>query len=367
MNSKQRYKRQISLPEIGEEGQEKLKKASILCVGAGGLGSPALLYLAAAGIGRIGIIDFDCVDLSNLQRQVLFTINDIGKSKTEQAQQKLLSLNPQIIVERYSEQLNAQNIETLFQSYDLIIDGSDNFETKFLINDAAIKYNKPWIYGAIQGFDGQVSIFDASQGPCYRCLYPEKPKTRIANCAETGVIGAVAGIIGVTQALQAIQMIVGHKSFVPLLGKLWILDGHMMETKTLNIPKNPNCPTCAQEHKNITLNFSSPVCYFIPEISAEQVSMMKNAVLIDVREQEEWDAGHIEGSLHYPLSKIENENMPARHQDKDIVLYCQRGVRSLQAARLLKDHGFPDVYSLSGGYEAWIKKDQSSRKNETEA
>jgi len=156
MNSGPRYKRQINLPEIGEEGQKKLSEASILCVGAGGLGSPALLYLAAAGIGRIGIIDFDCVDLSNLQRQVLFTINDIGKSKTEQAQQKLLSLNPEIIVETYNEQLNAQNVELLFQSYDLIIDGSDNFETKFLINNAAIKCNKPWIYGAIQGFDGQV-------------------------------------------------------------------------------------------------------------------------------------------------------------------------------------------------------------------
>ncbi|MCB1551347.1 MAG: HesA/MoeB/ThiF family protein [Alphaproteobacteria bacterium] len=365
MNNEQRYRKQINLPEIGEDGQKRLRNASILCVGAGGLGSPALLYLAAAGIGQIGIIDFDRIEVSNLQRQILFETKDIGQSKATHAKGKLLALNPDIIVEAYDEQLNAQNIKALFQSYDLIIDGTDNFETKFLINDAAVKYNKPWIYGAIQGFDGQVAVFDATQGSCYRCLYPDKPKTHITNCAESGVIGAVAGITGVTQALQAIQIIAHHESFLPLIGKLWVLDSHTMESKILNIPRNSNCPSCSRRHEEIVLNFSSPVCGFIPEVTYDQVIQMSDIILIDVREQEEWDSGHIENSTHFPLSKLAAGHIPDCAMDKDIILFCQRGVRSLEAAQILKEHGFSNLYSLSGGYEDWIKKDQPYLKNGT--
>ena len=242
-----RYDRQIRLPEIRQEGQDKLLKVSVLCVGAGGLGSPALLYLAAAGVGQIGIVDFDRVDESNLQRQILFDTEAVGKPKVLEAARRLKALNPTIHIESYDEELNTRNAARLFPQYDVIIDGTDNFETKFLINDAAVKFGKPWVYGAIQGFDGQASVFNYKGGPCYRCLYPEKPKGRIMNCAEGGVIGAVAGLIGVTQALQAIQIISGHENFEPLSGRLMTLDTRTMHTRILALKKNPECAACGKK------------------------------------------------------------------------------------------------------------------------
>jgi adenylyltransferase/sulfurtransferase len=219
-----RYSRKICLPEIGLEGQKKISNASILCVGAGGLGSPALLYLAAAGVGRIGIADFDRVDASNLQRQIIFTEKDITYQKTECAARHVHEKNSEITIETHPEGLNAENAEKLFERYDLVLDGTDNFEAKYLINDAAVKFGKPMMYGAIQRFDGQASVFDARKGPCYRCLFPHPPKAQIMNCAEAGVIGAVAGLVGITQAMQAIQVIIGHADFEPLIGKLWTID-----------------------------------------------------------------------------------------------------------------------------------------------
>lgn len=355
MNENNRYARQTALPEIGPEGQEKLLRASVLCVGAGGLGSPALLYLAAAGIGRIGVADFDAVDESNLQRQVLFTAEAVGQSKAVQAKERLQALNPAITIETYEDGLNAENAPDLFQSYDLIIDGTDNFETKFLINDAAVKYGKPWVYGAIQSFDGQASVFNAHHGPCYRCLYSAPPKARIANCAEAGVIGAVAGMIGVTQALQAIQLIVGHESFKPLIGKLWTLDTKTMETRLLTIPKNPDCPICSRDKENIVLQYKPPVCGFVPEISPEQARENADGLLIDVRELGEWKCGAIAGAQHWPLSQALEGIIPDLPQDREIILYCQKGIRSLQAARILKEKGFSDIYSLTGGYDAWLE------------
>jgi molybdopterin/thiamine biosynthesis adenylyltransferase/rhodanese-related sulfurtransferase len=351
-----RYDRQIRLPEIGREGQEKLLKASVLCVGAGGLGSPALLYLAAAGVGRIGIIDFDRVDESNLQRQVLFDTEAVGKPKALEAARRLKALNPGIQIESYDAELNAENAARLFPQYDVIIDGTDNFETKFLINDAAVKFGKPWIYGAIQGFDGQASVFNFKGGPCYRCLYSEKPKGRIMNCAEGGVIGAVAGLIGVTQALQAIQIISGHESFEPLSGKLLTLDTRTMHTRTLTIQKNPDCAACGKNRDEIALSYSSPVCRFVPEISVMQMKGMAGYILIDVREQEEWEQGHIDGARLWPLSKIMQGVFPDLPHGAEIILHCQKGMRSLQAAQILKDKGFMDVTSLSGGYEAWLEE-----------
>ena len=356
MNINKRYDRQISLPEIGLEGQKKLLKASVLCVGAGGLGSPALLYLAAAGVGRIGIIDFDRVDESNLQRQVLFDTEAVGRPKAERAAQRLNALNPTIHIEAHDEQLNAENAARLFPGYDVIIDGTDNFETKFLINDAAVKFGKPWIYGAIQGFDGQASVFNYQGGPCYRCLYPEKPKGRIMNCAEGGVIGAVAGLIGVTQALQAIQIIAGHESFEPLSGRLMTLDTRTMHTRILALKKNPDCSACSKNQDEIALSYSSPVCGFVPEISVVQMKERAGYILIDVREQEEWDQGHIDGARLWPLSKIMQGIFPALPQAAEIILHCQKGMRSLQAAQILKDNGFMDVASLSGGFEAWLNE-----------
>lgn len=351
-----RYKRQITLPEIGLDGQEKLAHARVLCVGAGGLGSPALLYMAAAGIGHIGIIDFDMVDESNLQRQVLFTTDEVGGPKAVHAKARLQALNPEIEIIVYEEELTAENAPDLFQTYNIILDGTDNFETKFLINDAAAKYKKPWVYGAIQGFDGQASVFDAQCGPCYRCLYPEKPKARIANCAEAGVIGAVAGLIGVTQALQVIQLVTGHESFEPLIGKLWTLDTKTMRTRLLNIPKNPDCPVCSKNLNDFVLSYSSPVCGFIPELTPQQVRQKSEFCLIDVRENEEWEQGGIEGARHWPLSRMLSGDTPDLPKETEIILHCQKGIRSLQAAQILKEHGYCDVYSLSGGYEAWVSE-----------
>lgn len=338
---------------MGEEGQEKLRNASVLCVGAGGLGSPALLYLAAAGVGRIGIVDFDRVDESNLQRQILFSTEMIGRSKTREAARKLEELNPSILIEGYDEALNAESAARLFPAYDIIIDGSDNFETKFLINDAAVKFGKPWVYGSILGFDGQAGVFNHDGGPCYRCLQPAKPKSRIMNCADAGVIGAVAGMIGVTQALQAIQMIVGHESFAPLSGKLWLLDTRTMETRTLSLKKNAHCPACSLKPENIVLRYDAPVCEIVPEISVPQLKKKSGYVLIDVREHEEWRRGNIHGAVLWPLSRIVAGDMPAEQKDREIIVHCQMGGRSLQAARFMKEHGFTNVSSLSGGYEAW--------------
>lgn len=352
-----RYSRQINLPEIGDMGQQKLLQSSVLCIGAGGLGSPALLYLAAAGVGRIGIIDFDHVDESNLQRQIIFSTSTVGQPKATEAKRNLTALNPTIQIDAYNEELNIESAARLFPLYDVILDGTDNFETKFLINDAAIKYGKPLIYGAIQGFDGQASVFGYKGGPCYRCLYPQKPKAQIMNCAEAGVIGAVAGLVGVTQALQTIQIIVGHESFHPLTGNMWVIDTLTMETRILRIPKNPECPSCGNRtNKNdIILKYASPVCSFTAEISVTDLQSKHGYLLIDVREQDEWDNGHINGAILWPLSRIASGDIPEEMRDEEVIAYCQKGARSLQAATILKEHGFTDVISLSGGYIAWLE------------
>lgn len=357
MNS-MRYSRQINLLEIGEDGQERLSHSSVLCIGVGGLGSPALLYLAAAGIGRIGVIDFDRVDESNLQRQILFSTATIGQPKATVAKKVLSALNPTIQIDAYDEELNVESAARLFPIYDVILDGTDNFETKFLINDAAIKYNKPLVYGAIQGFDGQASVFGYKGGPCYRCLYPQKPKAQIMNCAEAGVIGAVAGLVGVTQALQAIQIIVGHESFYPLTGKMLAIDTRTMETRILSISRNQKCSTCGHEtnRDDIILQYASPVCSYTEEISFADLLSRQGHVLIDVREQYEWDNGHINGAILWPLSRIICGEVPDEMKNEEIIVYCQKGVRSLQAATLLKEHGFTNVTSLSGGYTAWAEK-----------
>lgn len=335
------------------EGQQKLSSAAILCVGAGGLGAPALLYLAAAGVGRIGIIEFDSVDLSNLQRQILYTTPVIGQPKALEAQKHLRALNPDIEINVYEAELTADKADELFPMYDIILDGSDNFETKFLINDAAVKHQKPWIYGAIQGFDGQAAVFNTKDAPCYRCLYPEKPQARVKNCAENGVIGAVAGLIGVTQALQAIQLITQHDSFEPLAGKLWTIDTRTMQSRILTIPKNQDCSICSQQPKDIALTYTSPVCGFIPELTIEQARTKTTAVFVDVREPSEWEQGCIDDAVCWPLSKMTVGQIPDIDKNKDIILYCQKGIRSLQAAEIFKNNGFANVYSLSGGFEGW--------------
>ncbi len=354
MNKKYRYERQTILPEIGEKGQDNISKAAILCVGAGGLGCPALLYLAAAGVGRIGIIDFDTVEETNLQRQILFTTEQIGQNKAEAAKNRLNLLNPEIEIQAYAEELTDQNAEELFKKYDLIIDGTDNFSSKFLINDAAVKTGKPFIYGSILGFDGQLSVFNHQGGPCYRCLFPQAPKEHIPNCAEAGVIGAVAGIIGTAQAMEALKVIAPHELLKPLSGKLWNIDMRSMENQTLSLPKNPKCLTCSKEKKEIILQYSSPVCGLIPELTPKQAKERKDALLIDVRETDEWEAGHIEGAQHEPLSHLIQGHMPDISASCEIIIYCQKGKRGEHAAQLFKAHGCTNISNMAGGYGAWL-------------
>ena len=355
INKSERYKRQIVLPEIGETGQARINAASVLVIGAGGLGCPILLYLAAAGVGHIGIVDFDSVDETNLQRQVLFNINDIGANKAQAAAAHLHALNSDITIEVFPVALDNSNVEELFNRFDLVIDGTDNFATKFLINDAAVKTSTPFIYGSILGFDGQVSVFGVPDEPCYRCLFPEPPKGHIPNCAEAGVIGAVAGMIGTVQAMEAIKMIAPHDSFRPFAGRLLTVDMHSMQTRILTLPKNPDCPVCSKNKEDIILEHTSPMCSIIPEITPDQVQHKNDARLIDVRERDEWDVGHIDGADHIALSWLMAGNVPEIDKDQDIILYCQKGMRSLQAAQHLAGLGFSNLRNMTGGYEKWLK------------
>lgn len=354
MNKSERYKRQTVLPEIGEAGQKRINAASVLVIGAGGLGCPVLLYLAAAGVGHIGIVDYDHVDETNLQRQVLFNTDDIGTNKAQAAAAHLRALNPDIDIEVFPVELDHTNVEDLFVRFDLVIDGTDNFAAKFLINDAAVKTATPFIYGSILGFDGQVSVFGAPDGPCYRCLFPEPPKGHIPNCAQAGVIGAVAGMIGTVQAMEAIKMIAPHESFQPLVGRLLTVDMHSMDNRVLMLSKNPDCFVCSKNKEEITLEYKSTICGIIPEIMPDQVRG-GDALLIDVRERDEWDAGHIDGADHIALSWLMAGNVPDMPKDQGIILYCHKGMRSLQAAQYLTGLGFSNIRNMTGGYEKWLK------------
>lgn len=350
-----RYARQTILPEIGEKGQRKLLNAAVLCVGAGGLGCPALLYLSAAGIGRIGIIDPDIVEESNLQRQILYTTDHIGMHKAIAAKEHLARLNTDTEIEAIVQDLNAQNAQTLFSAYDIILDGTDNFASKFLINDAALKTGKPFIYASILGFEGQIAVFGLPEGPCYRCLFPHPPQDHIPTCAENGVIGALAGMLGTMQAMEAIKLIVGHQTFRSASGKVRIVDARTMETNTLTLPKTPDCPGCSKPPKEIIVRDERESCAMIPEISPEDMQRLEPKMLIDVRERHEWDAGFIMGAQHIPLSALLNGFVPDLPQDRDIVLYCEHGMRSRQAAQILHTRGYGNVLNLKGGYQAWLK------------
>src|SRR5512134_1531173 len=292
MRDSNRYSRQIILPEIGETGQEKIGAAHVLVVGAGGLGCPSLLYLAAAGVGAIGIIDKDNVDISNLQRQILFDIEDTGRSKARAAKAHLETRNPEISITCFNERLDVLNALQIMGGYDVIVDGADDFATKFLINDAAVKLGKPVVYGSILGFEGQASVFWAKEGPCYRCLYPAPPAGYVPNCAEAGVIGALAGIVGSVQSMEVIKLLAGGEALRPLIGKLWITDGRTMQTFNLAIPKNPACPVCSKSCEDIILKDEAQRCSAaMQEVLIEDVG--DHALFVDVREKDEWDAGHI--------------------------------------------------------------------------
>lgn len=359
-----RYARQTVLPELGIEGQQRLKSASVLCIGAGGLGSPVLMYLAAAGIGRIGLIDDDVVDISNLQRQVLFKETDQGKPKSAAAKQTLAALNSECQIEAYPERFSAANAEELLNCYEVIIDGTDNFSSKFLINDACVKFGKPLVYGSILGFVAQVAVFWAGHGPCYRCLYPNPPSGHVPNCAEAGVIGAMAGIAGTVQALEAIKMVLGldwcaAQNLEPLLGQLWNLDARTMQTKTLKLHKRHQCLVCSRDAQDIRLEDTQDRCAAksdVKNISAEDAAaQLGSAVFIDVREAHELLRGKIQGAMHIPLGTLlkDEDTVGDIASETPVIIYCQHGLRSFSAASHLVSLGFTNVAHIKGGIGRW--------------
>lgn len=367
-----RYSRHILLPEVGLAGQEKLAAARILVIGAGGLGSPAALYLAAAGIGTLGIADFDRVEEHNLQRQILHDTASVGTPKTTSARDRLLGLNPDIRIELHDRGVTPDNAVDLFQQYDLIVDGSDNFATRYLNNDAAFFAHKPLVYGSIFRFEGQVSFFDpAAGGPCYRCLFPHPPAPgTVPNCAEAGVFGALCGMIGSLQAMEAIKFFLQAGEL--MRGKLLVIDALGSQFRTINLKKDPACPLCGREptitaideaHYNQTCE--APPAATTPIMSDEttpleiDIAQAKqildtdpNAVLLDVREPFELDICRIDGSLAIPMGTIP-QNLGRLPRDQTILVQCHHGGRSRQVTEYLREHGFTRVSNVAGGIDAW--------------
>ena len=365
MRNYQRYARHIAI--IGEAGQKALQEARILCVGIGGLGCPALLYLSAAGIGTIGVIDFDTVDWSNLQRQILFKEEDVSKLKAECAKESLYHINSGINYQIHQEKLDSHNVSSLFKKYDIIIDGTDNLLTKYLINDCAVKCAKPVVYGAISEFEGQVAIFDVNNGPCYRCLFPEWSSVNGIhnNCTEIGVIGALPGMIGSMQALEAIKYILQDvptkHQFYPLIGKLWQLNSLTMTVSIFDIPVRQNCE-CRSPEKIQLINYAS-LC--AAGNSAEiktidptsSLKLSKDVLFVDIRESEEWQKGHISNAINLPLSHLPHAVDRLKQEDKNkiIIVYCQKGTRSQSAITFFEQKGFKKVYHLAGGLDNWFQ------------
>ena len=362
-----RYGRHLIIPEVGLAGQKRLKASSVLVVGTGGLGSPLSLYLAAAGVGRIGLVDYDVVDDSNLQRQVLYTTKDLGKSKPWTAKERLEALNPHIEVEVYETRLTSDNALEIMKDYDVIVDGTDNFPTRYLVNDACALLGKPNVYGSIFRFDGQVSVFYAKKGPCYRCLYPEPPPPGLVpSCAEGGVLGVLPGIIGALQANETLKLLLGIGE--PLIGRLLLFDALRMSFRELRIRKDPNCPLCGENPRIKELIDYEEFCgvrpaqqphdaeYSItPEELKEKLERGERVILLDVREPVEYEICRLEGSVLVPLGKLP-EYVNRLSQTEEIVAYCHTGARSAMAVKLLRDLGFRRVKNLVGGIDAWAAK-----------
>jgi adenylyltransferase/sulfurtransferase len=357
-SERSRYSRQITLPGIGEAGQTALKNASVLVVGAGGLGSPAAIYLAAAGVGTIGITDFDVVDITNLHRQILYGTSDVGARKVDAATERLADLNPYVRIVRHDAALTSENALDILRDYDVIVDGTDNFPTRYLVNDACVLLGKVNVYGSIFRFDGQVSVFDARRGPCYRCLYPEPPPPHlIPSCAEGGVLGVLPGVVGTLQAVEAMKVITGAGE--PLIGRLLLFDALRTSFRQLRLKKDPRCAACGEHptiHGLIDYDgFCNP--RHVSEITARELShRLGEIALIDVRDPGEFAAGHVEGATLIPLTELPRRTGEVP-RDRDVVLYCRSGSRSARAQQLLQDAGFTRVRNLAGGLEAW-QRDQ---------
>jgi sulfur-carrier protein adenylyltransferase/sulfurtransferase len=368
-----RYSRHLIMPEVGVEGQEKLKKGSVLCIGAGGLGSPAALYLAAAGVGTIGIVDFDVVDYSNLQRQIIHSTPDVGRSKLASAKDRLVALNPHLAVETYETALSSKNALDLFGPYDVILDGTDNFPTRYLVNDACVILGKPNAYGSIFRFEGQASVFATKDGPCYRCLYPEPPPPGLVpSCAEGGVLGVLPGVIGTIQATEAIKLITGIGE--PLIGRFLIYDALRMKFRELKLKKDPDCPVCGTNptvRELIDYEQFCGVAPTAPEVSVtasndnetettvtelkKKIDAKEDFFLLDVREPNEFKIGRIPGSTLIPLGEVP-QRVNEIPRDKDIIVHCKMGGRSAKAAAFLRQQGYKNVKNLKGGILDWSDK-----------
>jgi adenylyltransferase/sulfurtransferase len=365
-----RYSRHLIMPEVGMEGQQKLKAARVLCIGTGGLGSPLALYLTAAGVGTIGLVDFDVVDFTNLQRQIIHFTSDVGRSKLDSAREKLKAVNPFVDVKTFDTKLSSSNALEIFRDFDIIIDGTDNFPTRFLVNDACVFTGKPNVYGSIFRFEGQASVFAAKDGPCYRCLYPEPPPPGLVpSCAEGGVLGILPGLVGLIQATEAIKLILGSGD--PLIGRLLLVDALGMKFRELKLRKNPDCVVCGT-HPTVTklIDYEEfcglrgqekPVTTSpagVPEVTVEelkqQLDSKQDVFVLDVREPHEYKICNINGYL-IPLG-----DLPKRVQEldpaKEMVVHCRSGVRSAKAVQFLQKAGFTKARNLQGGILAWADR-----------
>ncbi len=361
-----RYSRHLIMPEVGLEGQVKLKEASVLLIGAGGLGSPLALYLAAAGVGRIGLVDFDVVDESNLQRQILHGQSDVGRSKLQSARDRVREVNPLVTVDTHETRLTSANALDLIRGYDIVADGADNFPTRYLVNDACVLTGAPNVYGSIFRFEGQISVFATREGPCYRCLYPEPPPHGLVpSCAEGGVLGVLPGLIGVMQATEVVKLILGQGE--PLIGRLLLVDALGMHFRTLRVRKDPACPVCGANPAIRELIDYEAFCgsdlepSLGVELEVEPRSLRDHldrgaeVVLLDVREPQEWAIGRIEGAILMPLGNLSYRIGELSTAD-EIVAYCRSGSRSRKAVQALRDAGFRKVKNLTGGILAWSEQ-----------
>ena len=357
---RERYARHTIIPEIGNLGQRRISNAKVLCVGAGGLGSPVLLYLAAAGVGTLGIVDFDVVDESNLQRQVIHRHSDIGRSKVESAKARIEDLNPGVNVEIHQFRLDTENVLDLFSHYDVIVDGTDNFASRYLINDACVILNKPCVVGSIFRFDGQSGVFWSEHGPCYRCVFPGPPPFELApNCAESGVLGTLCGLIGSIQATETLKLITGIGS--PLVGSLIMCNGLDSTFAKIEVGKDPKCSMCGENANAQLLEDYEEFCgapNYASELTAQQLAMRLSTgepiQLIDVREKYEWDEGHIDGAVLIPQAEFYDGRAQKKIASEiPIVLYCHLGVRSAHALNALKHSGYERVSHLLGGIVSW--------------
>jgi adenylyltransferase/sulfurtransferase len=356
-----RYQRHFNLAEIGISGQERLKASSVLLVGAGGLGAPLALYLAAAGVGRIGIVEFDRVEESNLHRQVLYGQSDLGRSKLEVALERLSEVNPHIEVEPHSVRLSAQNALDLIAPYDVVADGSDNFPTRYLVNDACVMVGRPNVFGSILRFEGQLSVFATTDGPCYRCLFPEPPPPGLVpSCAEGGVLGILPGIIGSLQANEVVKLLLGIGE--PMIGRFLTFDALAVRFRELQLRKDPDCPICSLAPEDRQLVEYSDACESPEpdrEVLAQQVAGWLQSgtplQLIDVREPHEWQMARLEGAILIPLRELPG-HLSEIPTDRAVVVYCHHGVRSLHAVNYLRGEGLTTATSLRGGIDAWSRE-----------